>query len=254
MIINQAKEYCKMIKILAVGNSFSQDATFYLYDIAKCGGIDVKVGNLWIGGCSLETHWKNITENVSLHEYEINGCGTGRMCSVKDALISESWDFVTMQQVSGKSGIVDTYYPYIRLLSDYIREHVPDVTQMIHKTWAYEAGCTHEDFPKYNNDPALMYRSLSSAYDVVSGDLGIKLIPSGDVINALNNLPEFDPLHGGQSLFRDGFHLDLIYGRYAAALTWYKHVLTGNVLSNDFIPIGAEPDLLQLIKIIVHET
>ena len=49
-----------MIKILAIGNSFSQDATHYLQQIAAADTVDMKVVNLYIGGCSLERHWNNI--------------------------------------------------------------------------------------------------------------------------------------------------------------------------------------------------
>ena len=54
-----------MKKILAIGNSFSEDATSYLEDIATCGGEDCKVVNLYIGGCSLERHYNNIVGNQS---------------------------------------------------------------------------------------------------------------------------------------------------------------------------------------------
>ena len=52
------------MKILAIGNSFSQDATRYLQDIAASAGENLFVRNLYIGGCSLEMHAKNITENA----------------------------------------------------------------------------------------------------------------------------------------------------------------------------------------------
>lgn len=47
----------KPVKILAVGNSFSEDATFYLPQIAEAGGKSLILGRLYIGGCSLERHW-----------------------------------------------------------------------------------------------------------------------------------------------------------------------------------------------------
>ena len=37
-----------MVKILAIGNSFSSDCTEYLYSICKTGNVDVKIGNLYI--------------------------------------------------------------------------------------------------------------------------------------------------------------------------------------------------------------
>ena len=48
------------MKILAIGNSFSQDELRFLHGIAKSAGQEVMTANLYIGGCSLETHIKNI--------------------------------------------------------------------------------------------------------------------------------------------------------------------------------------------------
>ena len=47
-----------MICVLAIGNSFSQDATHYLHQIAASDNVEMKVVNLYIGGCSLEQHWR----------------------------------------------------------------------------------------------------------------------------------------------------------------------------------------------------
>ena len=48
----------QMVRILAIGNSFSQDATHYLHQIAASDNVEMKVVNLYIGGCSLEQHWR----------------------------------------------------------------------------------------------------------------------------------------------------------------------------------------------------
>ena len=39
------------MKVLAIGNSFSNDAMRYLHGIAKADGVDMKTVNLFIGGC-----------------------------------------------------------------------------------------------------------------------------------------------------------------------------------------------------------
>ena len=38
------------MKILAIGNSFSNDATAYLYGMADAAGLEAKIVNLYIGG------------------------------------------------------------------------------------------------------------------------------------------------------------------------------------------------------------
>ena len=49
------------MKILFIGNSFSSNATTYIREISD-GKLFVR--NLYIGGCSLETHAKNIENDA----------------------------------------------------------------------------------------------------------------------------------------------------------------------------------------------
>ena len=63
----------KSIKILAIGNSFSVDATEYLWNMLDDAGIEeVIVGNLYIGGCSLDTHWSNMSNNKNAYTFYYN--------------------------------------------------------------------------------------------------------------------------------------------------------------------------------------
>ena len=69
-----------ILKILTIGNSFSDDTMQYVYQIAKDVGYkEVKLGNLFIGGCSLDKHATNAKENKASYEYRINTAG----CIVK---------------------------------------------------------------------------------------------------------------------------------------------------------------------------
>src|SRR4051812_21673102 len=47
----------KHVKLLAVGNSFSGNATHYLKDIVAASGNQIAFGHASIGGCSLQRHW-----------------------------------------------------------------------------------------------------------------------------------------------------------------------------------------------------
>ena len=249
-----------MMKILAIGNSFSQDAIRYLYDIAKEGGAEIKAVNLCIGGCSLEMHWNNITENSALYGYELNGEGSGHRASIKEALMEEAWDYVTMQQVSGNSGILESFYPYIRNISEYVTQYAPSAEQLLHQTWAYEVDSEHPDFIKYNSDQEKMYEAITEAYGSLAKEFSFRVIPSGRVIQEIRSYPEFDYTNGGTSLCRDGFHMSLDYGRYAVAATWFEHILQGDITENDFIPndinIKEKADIskLKLIKEVVHRS
>ena len=53
------------MKVLAIGNSFSNDAMRYLHGIAKADGVDMKTVNLFIGGCPLSRHYANIHNDAA---------------------------------------------------------------------------------------------------------------------------------------------------------------------------------------------
>ena len=53
-------EPTQVLQVLAIGNSFSGDATRYLHGIAEADGVGLEVTNLFIGGCSLERHCRNM--------------------------------------------------------------------------------------------------------------------------------------------------------------------------------------------------
>ena len=54
----------KTVRLLTVGNSFSQNATRYLGDLVKAKGHTLIHRPLAIGGASMEVHW----EKAQLHE------------------------------------------------------------------------------------------------------------------------------------------------------------------------------------------
>ncbi len=230
----------KTYHILAIGNSFSEDATRYLHQLAAASGVDTRVVNLYIGGCPLETHWRNIETGEEAYRYELNGAHTQRMAAIGPVLDEQPWDFIVTQQASHDSGWPDTYEPFLGLITGYLKEKVPGAKLFLQETWAYEHGSTHEKFPRYNRSQEEMYRRLRDCYIQMSDKYGLGLIPCGDVIQSLRALPEFDTRNGGLSLCRDGFHMSYDYGRYALACTWFA-ALFGQEPGEAFL--SEEPEL-----------
>ena len=229
----------RLMKILSIGNSFSVDCQRYLPALLKNAGIDYYLGNMYIGGCSLETHYNNMTSDEPAYEYFVNNSSMGR-CRISTALADADWDIITLQQASHFSGIPDTYLPYIILLADHIRSVCPKTRIVINETWAYEYNSTHSAFVNYDCSEAKMYRALSNAYESAAKKLGVPMIPTGKAVETARRYPEFDPQNGGLALTRDGFHLSYVYGRYLAAAVWYE-MLTGlDIRVNSFIPCDYE--------------
>ena len=232
------------MKILSIGNSFSQDAQKWLYDVCKSAGKDIYNVNLYYGGCSLYAHWKFYEEDRADYDYEIKG-EPARKISLREALAMEEWDVITFQQASYESGRADKYQPFLCDLYKIVKEACPNAKFYIHKTWAYEIDYDSELFDFYNRDQKCMYEKLCEAYDLAAESIGADIIPSGDVIQYLrDNTKEFDYKNGGLSLNRDGFHLTLGYGRYAAALTWYCKLFGGKTADVTYAPELCEDAVL----------
>ena len=224
------------MKLLSIGNSFSQDAQEWLHKIAVANGVDLETTNLMIGGCSLETHWNNMNSGEAAYYLEQNAKNMDRMINLDEALAMEDWDVITVQQASHYSGMPQTYVPYLTELVAFVKEKCPKAKIYFHQTWAYEIDSEHGGFATYNRDQGEMYRRICDCAAMASRLIGADILPSGPVVQYLReNAPEFDYKNGALSLNRDGFHLSWEYGRYAAAATWFK-VLTGKTPTVNAFP------------------
>ena len=239
------------MKILSIGNSFSQDAHNFLHKLAKANGAELTTANLYIGGCSLETHHKNVVENNAYYDFELNGGSPERKISIKEALELDRWDIITLQQVSQLSGIFDSYEPYLTSLASMGRKAQPNAKIYFHQTWAYEIDSTHGGFTNYNNNQTEMYRRIIETSEIAAKTINAEIIPSGKVIQTLReDVPLFDYKNGGLSLCRDGFHLSLNYGRYAVAATWLRTLTKMDIKYTDFEDF--EPESLRKILNVVN--
>ncbi len=224
------------VKILAIGNSFTVDGTEYLYDILTDAGIEnVVLERLQIGGCSLDTHWTNISENKSSY-----GCTlytkegkSSTASSINYAISEEDWDFIVIQQVSHESGMPDSYGHLHDILS-FLDENKTNEDAKIfwQMTWAYQQTSGHSGFANYNKDQMTMYNAIVNTVKetVLADELIDGIIPSATTIQNMRTS------HLGDTLTRDGFHASYDYGRYSIALTWMK-ALTGLSPENvDWVP------------------
>jgi hypothetical protein len=220
-------DFNKNLKVLAIGNSFSVDAMEYLYKIANDYGIpNITLGILYIPGASLEKHVDSITNIKNDYVYYKN---TNDAWVYKDSsstllegLQDETWDVIIIQQVSGLSGISSTYNSDIDTIINYVNTYKTNDSAKIawHMTWAYQEGSTHPDFSRYSGNQITMYNAITATVQtniMLREDIEF-VIPSGTTIQNLRTS------FIGDNLNRDGYHLSLDKGRYAAGLTWFLQI------------------------------
>ncbi len=230
----------KAIKILAIGNSFSVDAMHnHLYDVLEYAGYtDITLGNLYIAGCELNTHYDNLRKNTPAYTFYLNTDGvweTQDGVTATTAFNYAKWDVVTIQQVSVESGRPQSY-ANLKSTLDIVKQKEPQAKILWHMTWAYQQNSDHWAFQYYNKDQMTMYKAITAT--VQEQVLPLKdvdgVIPAGTTIQ---NLRTSDL---GDTLTSDGHHLLDSYGDFAAALTWFCAITGEKPTATDYRPYAIE--------------
>ena len=242
----------KLIKVLAIGNSFSQDAIEqYLYELARAQGDSLVIGNAYIGGCSIDRHYNNLVKDSALYAYRkvVGGVRSEKKkVTLKHIIRDEQWDIISLQQASHLSGVPDSYQnlPLLkRLVQTYTTNlHVEFVW---HMTWAYAQDCQSKKFAPYDYKQRQMYSAIVSTMLGTMPVIGQpRIIPSGTAIQLVRH-------RLGDILCRDGMHLSYTLGRYTAACTWCEF-LTGKIVDgNPYFPESISEVEAQICQEEAHE-
>lgn len=240
----------KSLKILAIGNSFSTDCMQYLYDIAKSGGVEeIVLGNLYYGGCSLAQHLGFAKADSPSYTYYKNTAGkweSTKNFKMSSAIADEKWDYISFQQTSKTCGLVSSYGKTLTELLDFVEAKAPDAKFVWNMTWAYQQDSTHSSFPNYD-------RSQQKMYDMII-DCMHKCIETEPrfvlSIPCMTSIQNARTSFLGDTLTRDGYHLDYNIGRYIGGLTWYAALTGGDVdkISYNPSPAAITADMLAVAR------
>lgn len=222
------------MKILLIANSFGTDAARYLYGIARAAGEKVKVVNLYIGGCSLYRHYRNMLSEEKAYSYELNGMTSGLFVSLKEALLSDEWDVVTLQQSSPLSGQEETYEPYLSELSAYVKKMAPKAKQYIHETWTYDPENKYFATMPHHTREEMIPAVKAACADAAKRIGAAGLIPSMDAMCRLYDIK------GADATYRDKHHASYGLGRYLLGCVWFMTLLGKDVAGNSFRDFDAE--------------
>ncbi|MGN0004277.1 MAG: DUF4886 domain-containing protein [Sphingobacterium composti] len=239
----------KALKILAIGNSFSEDGIEnYLYDLAKADGKQIIIGNMYIGGASVELHVKNSREDKAAYSYRKVGLDgkkvTTKDVSISQAIADENWDYISLQQASSFSGQYDVIMKELPELISYVKTKKKPQTKLIyHQTWAYQHDSNHKGFANYNNNQVEMYKAITDATKKISKMKDFAMvIPAGTAIQNARTSSQ------GDTYTRDGYHLELTFGRFTAACAWFEKLFKKDVRKNSYKPEKVTDKQAQIAK------
>ncbi len=279
----------KSIRLLTVGNSFSNDALTFLEPIANGSGVIFEVGRASLGGCSLQKHW-NLAQFTARHpEYKpyrtgTNPDGTAREATLQEILASADWDFITFQQFSGSSWIRTTFEPYLGRLIHLARERAPSARILLHQTWAYRADSPF--LPEHAMNDEIMFERIRSNYAHFARQYGCGILPSGEAIQEARRTkdrpfrwpdPDFDfataeppalprqnhslsigwfwvingTPDGIPQLRLDANHLNE-RGRYLAGCVWFERMTGSDARNVVFVPPGLSTEDAGFLRETAH--
>lgn len=214
------------LKVLAIGNSFTENATMYIPNIL--GELDLNgeifFTKLILPSSSLEDHWNNCVNDNYIYTLSwVNGhewCTLNYKTSIISTLMTLDWDIIVIQQVSGLSGCPESFDPFINNLMSLFKNKHKSVRVGWQMTWAYSSLSTHADFGRYNNDRTTMYEAIEQSLIKVTPYVDF-VIPSGKVIEQIRNTE----LNTNKDLTSDGHHLESGLPCYALSCLWYEILL-----------------------------
>ncbi len=274
-------------KILAIGNSYSNNAVFYISRIAESMGSDISATSLYQAGCPLERHvqfYKNDTKAYKFYVDAVNITGAG-LDTMKNVFKLCDYDYITIQQAPARATLFSTYWtkeqPWLTDIYDIIKIHQPNAKILIHQTWGFSHKSATEGTEwwatTYNNSRE-MFLLMEKAYEQAADMLGIDketgIIPVGKAVQlAKDEYGYSDSYNLGYSklypdssdenaakhcenraLYTDNIdHLNN-RGRYIASCVWLEKIFGFDTRKSTYYPKGVltEEDCV-ILRNIAHE-
>ena len=247
------------LRILALGNSYTQDSTRYLWNIAnECGAEDVVVGRMFHAGARLYEHLRaanNVDGYESFYLYteqtSPNGEYSKNNTSFEYGITAQDWDIIVLQAwypeaCYGLNGGIENIdgnvqsKEWLNDLTAIIKDKATneDVELGFNMIWSQERQLSeaipNDSTNNFNNrfndgDTVVDWESIVSQTNAfIANNSDYKyLIPVGTAIEnartsylaGIRGATNASDMMGG--LQRDSVHLNDI-GKYIAAMTWAK--------------------------------
>lgn len=227
-----------MLKVLYIGNSFSCDILEHSVSIAQNLGItEIKVGNLYYGGCSLRMHLAHASNDEAVYQYYLNeGCGWSitNDFSIRMALESDEWDIIGIfsgTHDGSRHSSSESYEPLPKLI-DYVRSFAPTAKLVYNLTWLSDNEEPKKELALYNGDQELVMSMIVDRIreHVISTGAFWRIVPAGAAVQNARNAA----IH----ITRDGYHLSYGFGRFVGALTVIGTITDADISKVTWMPEG----------------
>ncbi len=246
------------IKILAIGNSYSNNSTEYISAIADSMGLDITAASLYQAGCPLERHVKYYeafetlgkdayyaSSNSNKYEYLcVDGVANRNILSIQEAIAYTDWDYITIQQMPDYCDDITSYWteekPYITKLYGYVLDELAANNNtkceiLIHQGWSFSHAMSIDnaynyypvDYENTNEFFKAIEATVNEAAELLKTKMGLdaapELVLSGKAMQLAKDQFGFADSWGeATSLYNDSIsHLSPV-GRYLVGCVWIE--------------------------------
>ena len=287
---NYCVKWCEIMsyRILAIGNSYSNNAIYYISRIAESMGQKISATSLYQAGCPLERHvqfYNNDTKAYKFYVDDVNISGAD-LNTMKEVFKLNTYDYVTIQQAPARATLFSTYWtkqkPWLTDLYAIIKKHQPGAKVLIHQTWSFSNKSATEGTEwwttTYKNSRE-MFLLIKDAYEKAADKLGIDkekgIIPVGRAIQLAKDeygywdaynpgyaekyLPDGSDANAAKHCENRALYTDDIdhlnhRGRYLASCVWLEKIFGYDCRTATYYPEGVltEEDCI-ILRAIAHE-
>ena len=220
------------LRILAIGNSFTEDAMQYMDAMVKASGIDISricVSTLTEGSSNFETWLNKDYENKVFSLNRVTGTAVMQHEGKLRELLHQNWDVIVVQQSSTLSYDWKSF-AYLEGLEEKLLMYCtnPGLCLAFQLVWSHD----HSEMPYVLEGNIACCKKMMNRYGI---DL---IIPTGVAIQNARDTRLNDDMY----LTRDYWHLNKGMARYIATATWFeslfKPVFNVTVMDNSCQPDG----------------
>ena len=239
----------KELKVLMIGNSFSNSVLRYFPLIVEAGKEHkLTLANAYIGGCTLERHCRNIDDektNPKGTPYTFHFVGKkSTRAKLSDMIKAEKWDIITIQQGSTHSPYKEKTHDLAAKLIAFVKSLAPQAEIVVHQTWAYRADAPWFKGPKPKMTRQKMHDMLTANYTELAKKHNFRMIPVGNAVQLFREkLPVKEVKYTKEDLAKLKYPklMDLSGGDVVGRTAWNKE----KVLRHDRIHLNFKGQYLQ---------
>lgn len=220
------------LRVLAIGNSYTVDALYFVKDILENLGVDAETYSLYgvIHDSASLQHWCKVIrkgETVQLSYW--GGQRTDEEEGTLIDLISQPWDVIVLTQYSRAAIDYRSFNPWIKQLIDCIQLYCPNTDVTL--AWNMAPSYNDAVITPYSNYERWLLIAQSTKMMAENDGIDV-IIPVGTAVQNARSTS----LNSQSQLTRDGWHLNEGVGRYLAAYTMVQSLFApvyGITVQND---------------------